>query len=85
MKPTTVIDNIPSTGTDCKISTSGIKNFSACLFLAANGATVKVNINEKNLRVMKKKEFYASYNIICKTRELLLAKIEKEDFIENLS
>ena len=47
MKKITVKVRKPSTGTDCRISSAGMRTRSALLLLAASGATRNVNKSEK--------------------------------------
>src|SRR5205823_5786221 len=46
MKPLTLIDKNPSTGTDCRMSIAGIRIFSACRLFAASGAQTSVNTKD---------------------------------------
>src|ERR1700730_13212394 len=45
MKPVTVIDRKPRIGTDCRMSSTGIRIFSACRLFAAKVAYHRLNTN----------------------------------------
>ncbi len=62
IKPTTVIDNIPSTGIDWSISIKGISTFSAFLFFAASGATIRVTRKEKTKAMNMRKTVLRAYS-----------------------
>ena len=59
--PVTVIERKLNTGTDCKMSMTGIINFSACLFFAASEPKIKVNIRDKNRAINKRIVVLSAY------------------------